>query len=96
MAITLWTDQQTAEVQRQKQVRADRELEVATLCTVLLAEEGRPDLAAKVAEEQAAEMHRHRAFTAKHNRSVGIRARPQRPPLHGRTVWADPAVKSFM
>ena len=53
-------------------------------------------MAAKVAEEQAAEMHRQRALTTKQNRSVGIRARPQRPPLHGRIDCMDPAVKSAM
>ena len=95
MAITLWTDQQTAKVQRQKQVRADRALEVATFGAVLLAEEGRPDLAANVAEEHAAEVHRQRALATKHNRSAGIHARPQPPPLHGRTVWTLPRNLSY-
>ena len=96
VAVTLWTDKQRAEAQRQRQVRADRELEAAAFGTVLPAEEGRPDLAAKVAEEQTAEMHRQLALTTKHNRSVGICARLQRPPLHGRNVWVDPAVKSVV
>ena len=96
VVVTLWTDKQTAEVQRQRQVRADRELEVAAFGTVLPAEEGRPELAAKVAEEQAAERRRQQALTTKHNRSAHIRARPQLPPLLGSTVWVDPAVKYVM
>jgi ABC-type uncharacterized transport system ATPase subunit len=50
----LWTVQQTAEVLRQGQVRADGELEVAARGAVLPAEEGTPDLAANVAEAQGA------------------------------------------
>ena len=50
----------TTAVQRQRQVRADRELEVAAFGTVLPAEEGRPELATKkVAEEHAADKRRH-------------------------------------
>ena len=86
MAETLWTDEQTTEVQRQMQVRADREMEAATFGAVLPAEKDR-----LAAEEQAAEMRRQRALTTKHNRSAGIRARPRPAPLHGRTVWVDPA-----
>ena len=67
VGVTLLTDKQTAEVQRQRQVRADSALEVAAFGAVLLAEEGRPDLAAKVADEQVAEMHRPRDLTTKHN-----------------------------
>ena len=84
------------EVQRRRHVRADCALEAATFGAVLPAEEVRPDLATHVAEEQVAEMHRRRALTTKRSRSTGIRARPQRPPLHGRTVWVDPAVKYVM
>ena len=96
VAVTLWTNKQTTEVQRQRQVRADRELEAAAFGTVLPAEEGRPELATKAAEEQAAERRRQQASTTKHNRSAHIRARPQLPPLLGSTVWVETAVKDVM
>jgi hypothetical protein len=94
IADTLWTETQTAEVERQKQVRAERELEAAAFGAITAEE--RPELAAKVAQEQAAEMRRQQALTSKHNRSASIRAQPQLPVLHGQTVWVDPAVSDTM
>ena len=96
VAETLWTDTQTAEVQRQRQVRAERQLEAAAFRTVLPAEEGKPELAAQVAEEQEAEMRRQRALTTKHNRSAAVRAGPQLPDVRGMTVWLGLAVNDAM
>ena len=96
VADTLWTDKHAAEVQWQRQVRAERELEATAFGTVLPAEEGKPELAAQNAEEQEAERRRQRALTAKHNRSAAVRAGPQLPDMRGMTVWVDPAVNDVM
>ena len=74
VAVTLWTNKQTTEVQRQRQVRADRELEAAAFGTVLPAEEGRPELATKVAEERIGGYHLW--FKNRRNLAGATKSRP--------------------
>ena len=96
MAETLWTDKHTKEVQRQRQVRAERELEAAAFGALLPAEGEKPELADKVADEQEAERRRQQALEVKHNRSAAVRANPRFPNIRGMTVWVDPAVTDVM